>query len=216
MTLAELVEAAHIAYKGNLRVPAVDTDKYKIYVSIANRKQRSWAADVYTNWASLYREETIDTIAANTLEYSVDSDIIKPAEFAYIRKDGVLRTFNIIKPEKRHLQNENAVFLSGNPVTATFISQPSTEYVGGDLVLPAYYFPDELERPNDEIAVDDPEWLILSLASELARNDYAKDDQFATLAGQANDVYIKMKMANDSLSFMQDAQMEISVSPMGV
>lgn len=69
--------------------------------------------------------------------------------------------------------------------------------------MPGYYSPAPILLPTDVIPVDDPNWLVYITASELARNDPAKEDNFPTLAGMANDLFTKMSNANADVGFAQ-------------
>lgn len=93
-----------------------------------------------------------------------------------------------------------------NPKTITFADEivATSQLVGGVLSVPAFYMPSELVNATDLISVDNPEWLLYIVASELARNDPAKESQFPTLVGIANDQYSKMVASNFNLGFLNN------------
>lgn len=214
MIVSELIRAAHIKYKGNLRVPAVGSDKYSIYLALANLKQREWARDPYVDWGSLYSNESIGTVSVSSLSYDLPTEVLRAAEYVYLDIDGSLNPFDIVKPAAAQQNLYNAVFIAGKILT--FTATVPTRLAGASLIVPAYYMPDDLVGASDEIAVDDPDWLVTAVAAELARNDYSKDDQFGNLAGQANDLYDRMKTANDSAPYLQDGTIPYDVQVMGI
>ena len=98
----------------------------------------------------------------------------------------------------------NEVFFYGiNPKKIAFATTPETQYVGGSLIVPGYYIPSDLILATDEVSVDDPNWLVYTTAAELARNDPAKEDQFSSLIGMANDLHANMVKANMDIGFQQ-------------
>src|ERR1019366_2660209 len=57
-----------------------------------------------------------------------------------------------------------------NLVFNTTFKTTDPEY-GGKLYVPCYTFVEQLTEPEDDIVVDDPDWLILICAAEAARTD---------------------------------------------
>ena len=109
------------------------------------------------------------------------------------------------RPQRRYSVDINPdVYVSDiNPQKLTFIADivSTNQIVGGTLKIPGYYKPVDMVVTADLVSVDDPEWLVLAAASELARNDSAKQEQFPNLTGMANDLYDKMIIANDVVGF---------------
>lgn len=215
MILSEFFQDVQIAYKGNLKVPESGSDKYTVYLALANRKLKEWATDPYTGWNSLYREEAIGTVSLSTRDYELEDEFIRPSDYAIISIDDATHEVPLIQPEQASTNSGAAYIHGNNPKVLTFTETVSDRYNGGSLILPAYYLPDALVNPTDTIVVDDPNWLVYAVASELARNDYSKDDQFGNLAGIANDLYQKMKEANDNNSYMQDNSIAYNMPEMG-
>jgi len=142
-------------------------------------------------------------IATSVLEYSLHRNFYVPSDTVTVTTSTQDVTFNFAKPEARDTAD---VYISGrNPKLLTFYNdiESTSQIVGGTLKVPGYFVPSDLVSATDLVAVDDPEWLVYATASELARNDAAKDDQFATLLGMANDLYRKMINANNAIGFLQ-------------
>ena len=56
---------------------------------------------------------------------------------------------------------------------------------------------DPLVNPNDEILVDDPNWLVYQTAAERVRNTVTKIGQYPALIQKANNLMVKMREKND-------------------
>lgn len=148
------------------------------------------------------RTTIIDT--ANT-SYNLSRKFYQSSDYARVTKtDGSYLDYPIIKAQQRSVPSGQSTYVHGsNPKKITFAQDIETSVDAGTLTVPGYYIPDEIALATDIVPVDDPNWLVYIVASELARNDPAKDDQFPTLAGMANDLYTKMSNANNDVGFLQ-------------
>lgn len=212
------VAQVYAAYKGKskTRMPAPGEEKYEVLLGIANRKLNEWATDPDNLWNSLWEDRNTDTILVDTQTYNLDSDLFYPSDFIRVQKTGGDDEYvEIIKPYERSLYLNQVSYISGhNPKLLTFVQDISTgnDLIGGTLYVPGYYLPTALTNTSDVIPVDIPEWLVYITASEIARNDPAKDDQYVNLVNQANDLYRKMVNANQSNAFMQPNNVPIDVN----
>lgn len=210
MTAQEFLDATYLAYRGKTqsRTPAWGTEKADIVIDIGNRKIREWATDPRNKWSSLFSNTALGTtVDANTpvLTYNLAATFFQPSDYARIVKtDGSTVDYPIVKAQQRNTINGQALYISGsNPKTITFAQTIDTGLHGGTIYVPGYTIPSSITSASDTIPVDDPNWLVYIVASELARNDPAKDDQFASLVGMANDLYRKMSDANNDVGFLQ-------------
>lgn len=206
MTAQELLDSVYTTYRGKAqsRTPVWGTDKANIVLSIANRKQREWATDPRNKWNSLFENRTAGTVSVSTLTYDLDEDFNLPSDFArIIRTDDSITDYPIVKVQQRN-QFEQCFYISGRePKTISFAQAIDSGLASGTLYVPGYFIPEAMTAATDGISVDDPNWLVYVTASELARNDPAKDDQFASLIGMANELYRKMSDANNDTGFLQ-------------
>lgn len=203
MQFAELLQRIYTAYRGKTasRTPAFGTEKANIVLEIANRKVGEWARDIKHHWTSCFDTKSLTpVIDLSTFTYDLDDSFITPAKYFIVTKtDGTDVRVKLEKPEKSYCK----AYISGrNPKTITF-NEIDPTFDGGTIKAPAYYLPADMTAANSEVAVDDPNWLVYVVASELSRNDPAKVDQFPTLLGIANDLYQKMVDANDDLGYGQ-------------
>lgn len=147
------------------------------------------------------RNTIIDTA---TTSYNLSRKFFAPSDYAVATKtDGSFIEYPIIKAQQRNILNQSTYVHGSNPKKITFAQTIDTGIDAATLTVPGYYIPDEITLATDIVPVDDPNWLVYIVASELARNDPAKDDQFPTLAGMANDLYTKMSNANNDTGFLQ-------------
>lgn len=200
------VQQCWLAYKGNNRWPSAGADKYNRILMIANRKIEEWARDANVNWRSLWSDDNLTTVLADTQNYNLPATVIRTSDYVYVDIDGLPHAqYKVVPPAQRDAYPYSCYVQGVNPPILTFNFDINTgdPIVGGTIRLATYKVPDALEDTTDEIPVDDPTWLVYEVAAELARNDPAKDDQFGNLAGIANDKYQKMIRNNNKVGFAQ-------------
>lgn len=221
MTGQELLSDVYRAYKGKpeSRTPAWGSDKAVVAISIANRKQREWATDPRNKWNSLFENRsvaTVDALTTPTLTYDLDDDFFQPSDFArVIKTDASIVDYPIVKAQQRN-QFSQALYVHGSsPKQISFAQTIDTALDAGTLYVPGYYLLADIAASTDDILVDDPNWLVYIVASELARNDAAKDDQYVNLVNMANDLYRKMSDANNDVGFLQPNSINYNMPAIG-
>ena len=210
MTAANLLLDIYRAYRGKIdsRAPVWGSDKANVAIDIANRKLQEWATDPRNKWNSLFAitalAATVDATTP-TYTYNLGSTFFLPSDYVKIVKtDSSEVEYPIIKAQQRNVLEGQALYITGlNPKQITFAQTIDTSLDGGTIYVPGYYTPAEIVDSTDVVEIDDPRWLVYITASELARNDPARDDQFPILAGMANDLYLKMSNANNDTGFLQ-------------
>lgn len=207
MIASNLILDIYRAYRGkpDSRTPAFGSDKANVALAIANRKIVEWATDPRNKWNSLFEINSVGTISTSTLTYDLDDTFFLPSDFAKIVKtDASYVEYPIVKAQQRNVLNGQSLYIHGSdPKKITFSQDIDTGLASGILYVPGYYIPSTLTAQTDVVPVDDPNWLVYIVASELARNDAAKDDMYPTLAGMANDLYLRMSNANNDTGFLQ-------------
>jgi len=142
-------------------------------------------------------------IALGVQEYALHRNFFVPSDSAIVRTSIQDIEVKFISPDQRGL---NRVYISGrDPKMLTFYSdiESGSQGIGGELLVAGYYIPSDLVAATDLVSVDDPNWLVYATASELARNDPAKEDEFPNLIGMANQLYRSMVDANNYIGFQQ-------------
>lgn len=218
MTAQTLLERAWRAYRGKdvTKTPPWGSDKANMVLDLANQKKDEWAMDSNQKWTSLFEVRDIGTIATATLTYNLDADFLYPSDFIQVEKtNGDVVDISITKPQHR-LDNTESVYISGSgPKVLTFAGTIDSGLDGGTLRAPGYYLPADMTIVSSVVAVDDPNWLVYIVASELARNDPAKQDEFPNLIGMANELYKKMVNANNDIGFKQGGTIPYNIQQVG-
>lgn len=218
-TVLQVLTDAYIAYRGkSSNMPQAGTDKYNDMLAILNRKQREWWTDPNNDWPSLWQLVTIDTPASNaglvagTQTYPLTTAALTTAGTPILRlsdyimlqdSNGNKKYITVIKPPVRAQYSQGCYVSGANPLQLTFIMTIDANYAGLQPVAASYVQPPVLVAPTDIVAVDDPNWCVYGVASELARNDYSKEEQFPNLNGIANALYQQMSDAAFANSQLQ-------------
>ena len=204
MNTDTFVQLTYQRYRGkNTNVPTVGSEKYNLIVATGNQLMRNWARDPSVDWMSRYELRSQGNLSSGLQEYELDDDIIRLSDYVELRNTSNQKRWrSVVKPQDRARVSEG-VYTYGRPLVLTFIDTVGESLDGFTLYVGCYTMPDAFSNANDEVLVDNPDWLSYATAAELARNDPARDDQFGNLQGIANDLYAQMKAANDSSPFAQ-------------
>lgn len=204
MNTDTFVALTYARYRGkNTNIPASGSDKYNLIVLTGNQIQRNWAKDPQTDWQSRYELRNVGTLSTGTQDYELDDDIIRLSDYVELRDaNNQKRWRSVVKAQDRARVSEG-VYTWGKPLTMTFLDTIGESLSGFSIYAGCYVMPDEFANPNDEVLVDNPDWLCWATAAELARNDPAREEQYGNLQGQANDLYAQMKATNDQSAFLQ-------------
>lgn len=158
----------------------------------------------FSNTASAKTFTRTTIIDTATQSYNLSRKFFSSSDYARATKtDGTYFDYPIVKAQQRNVQSQGVYVHGSNPKKITFANDIDTGIDGATLTVPGYYIPDEITLATDLVPVDDPNWLVYIVASELARNDPASDDKYPGLVGQANDLYLKMSNANNDVGFLQ-------------
>jgi len=151
----------------------------------------------FTNTASglaFYRQIILKS---GVLTYNLHRQFISPSDSVTITKtDGTLEEYAIAKPQEVELGSNKAYISGMNPQTITFVDTIVSTLIGSELTVPGYFAPYDLTADTDVIPVDDPYWLVMTVASELAANDLTYDYKAPALNVKANALYTGMVSNN--------------------
>lgn len=205
MILSDLLTDAYRAYRGKTSsVPQAGSTKYTDMLAIANRKQQEWANDSNINWDSLYELYDGGTLSSGTQSYDLDDNFMKLSDYVLLTSPtGSKKYVRVYKPQEVSRHSEGCYVYGANPAQLGFIQPIDSTLAGWKLTVPCYAAPAKLSNANDIIAVDDPNWLVYAVAYELARNDYAKEEQSPNIKAEADALYTNMVAAAQNNSFLQ-------------
>lgn len=193
-TVIQVLTDAYIAYRGkSSNMPASGTSKYNDMLAILNRKQREWWSDPNTDWPSLFALTADGTVTSGTQTYALPATLLRLSDYIILQDSNLVNKYiTVVKPAQRAMYSSGCYVYDSNPMMLTFITTIDSNLTGLNLIVPGYIAPVDLVNMTDIVAVDDPNWLVYSVASELARNDYSKEEQFPNLNGIANALYQQM------------------------
>lgn len=198
MTLAQLFDHINFAYRGtDDDAPAVNTPDWTLWLGTTNRKLGEYCQS--EKWVSQFAISPIGTVSAGVQSYDLDDTIILPADKVIITTlDNHKVDYRLVKPQERDRYSHSAYISGIDPQVLTFVDTivASSQIVGGTINVAGYYKPDDLAKPGDPVLVDDPYWLALAVASELAFNDITYVAKADDLVAKANNLWSQMVASN--------------------
>lgn len=198
MTLQELINATILKATGKPTILDRNNTKWEKIRGIANYYQNVWLNEPGQHWNSRYeRARQIGTISSSD-EYSLDDDITdissaKGDNIYVLTTAGKKVPFQLVNYDdlKNYPVGNYCAKLGRSVVFNANFTEDNPCY-GGKLFAPVYTSLEELENPDDDILVDNPEWLVVMSAAEYIRNDIVKQNQYGNLIAEANNLMTSM------------------------
>ena len=203
MNVTQLIAKSNLAANGKATTLAASSPRYVQFLAIANMLQDDWLSEPGIQWNSRYERLSLGTITSDRV--SLDEDIY---EFSKREDDYItivsptdpksLAYFSLVSADElRRYQNTTTCAIIGDELVfaKTFLTDDS--YYGGEVIVPVIMKLDPLVNPNDEVLVDDPNWLAYMTAAERVRNTVTKIGQYPALVQKANNLMVKMREKND-------------------
>lgn len=130
--------------------------------------------------------------------YHVHRSLLSPSDKVYVQTPTQKIFLDLIKPQENDYVNQAVHLSGGNPQLLTFTQdiKSDDQMVGGVLVVPGYYMPDDVSASSDLLPVPDPNWLVLATAAEIAFTDIVYEDRAETLNSRANSLWRQMVTKN--------------------
>ncbi len=214
MTITEAVAGVYLRATG--KTTALTTgSKFTRIVGLLDYYQRRWANTLGTDWNSLYNPAFSLGTVTNTDSFDIDSSSIQKFSnrqgdvVRIVWTDGVGYTdydtvdANKLKDYSYGVTKQSPLGwycaqIGGQLVfNHTFIS--TDPQFGGTIYVPCYVFPDAIvatDTDNQEVQVDDPDWLVTRVAAEYDRNDITRRQRYPELIAEANEIMERMKDDN--------------------
>jgi hypothetical protein len=197
MLVSTLFDRINSALRGlDDEAPTEGSSEATYWLDIINRKKDEWATDPFENWSSLFQINNVTgTISAGDQTYTLPSGLLRPSDVVKVTNGGQEFTFQVIEPQLRD-EYTDAVYLAGSDLVFVDEIAADSQLVGGTISVPGFYMPDDLTAFTDTVPVDDPNWLALAVAGEIAFSDVTYEDKYSDLMGMANNLYTRMKANN--------------------
>ena len=215
MTIAEFVSDTYLKSTG--KTTALTTgSKYNRIIALGDYYQRRWAREPGTDWNSLYNPlYQIGNVSA-TDTYDIDPSTVRKVSdregdvVRIVWSDGVGYTdydvvaANALKDYYAGVNKESAMgnycARIGNDIVFNKKFTSSSQEYGGKIYVPVYIYPEAITSDNtdeDEVQVDDPDWLVTRVAAEYVRNDITRRSRYPELLQEANEILARMKDDNE-------------------
>lgn len=198
MTLQELINAVMLKATGKPTILASNNTKWEKIRGIANYYQQAWLNEPGQHWNSRYdRARQIGTISNND-EYELDDDITeistaKGDDIYVLTAEDEKIPFQLVNyDDLKNYPSGNYCAKLGQTLVFNARFAEDDPCYGGRLYAPVYTTIEDLESADDDVSVDDPEWLVTMVAAEYIRNDIVKQNQYGNLIAEANNLMTSM------------------------
>lgn len=200
MHLDKIIQKAYKMATGDDESISRSEPSYGKYVSILNDLQRDWYEEslILPNerWASLEREETI--VISSDTQYDLDGELVlHPLNYSPLSitlpSGGIIIPKLVSTTEFIRSNDKNVYTASSFGKTINLKKEFIDSAIGGRITYPYYVNLEEISNDDDNIIVDNPNWLIYMLAAEIARSDIVQAGQYGNLVALAQNVMTSMK-----------------------
>lgn len=215
MNIDEAVSDCFLHATGKASAPP--TSKRAQIIGLLNYYQRRWGRQVGIDWNSLYDPAFSIGNITNTDTFDLDTSSIRKlsdrqGDFVRIVwSDGVgYSDYNIIDANKLKdysygVNKESQLGWYCAQIGSTLVFNHkfiSTDgQFGGEIFVPVYTFPEPItdDSPtDDEVQVDDPDWLTVRAAAAYVRNDITRRQRWQELLDEADEIMDRMRDDNES------------------
>lgn len=206
MTLASLIEKAHLLATGKGTAPASTTNKYARLLGLANICQDMWQNEPDVEWDSLYQIVTLAVTVTATDTFALGSSIReisnRPGDYIKITQaDGVIKYYDLVRANQLLDYARDGIRVVARVGSNLVFSVPFTASdpeIGGSIKVPSYAYVSTLSDSADIIQVDNPLWLCYMVASEYCRTDTTLNYRTDDLLARANEVMRDMKQTQEA------------------
>lgn len=203
MIVDDAINAVYLKAVGKTAAFAEGTTKWTKILGLLNFYSRRWSREQGVDWNSLYEPLYNNGTVTATDTFDVDSGTVRKLsqqEGDNVRiiweSDSTNFTDYQLVPSDRFKDFPTGRFCTFQRNTSSLVFnrefETSDPEFGGTIYLPAYLYTDELINSNDDLQVDDPDWLVLICAAEYVRTDLTRQNQYGNLIAEANDAMTRM------------------------
>ncbi len=204
MTTAQFVSNVVLLSEGKTPSFATGSTKWLRIVAQGNFFLQQWARERGVDWYSLYDPAlSIGTVTA-TGTYDLDDTISKvsPQEGDAIRIthiDDTYTDYTLVSADRlKEYTSGNYVAKIGRTIRFNKVFSSIDPQFDGDITVPAFVYPETFSADADEVVIDDPNWLVFTVAADRVKNDVTRKDLRADLVAQANESMLGLREDNDS------------------
>lgn len=200
MTASEFVSAVILRATGEKYTGTFGDDDSNKVIALANPKIDSWAKE--DDWNSLYDPGVNCGTITATDTFDLDDTIrevsTEPDDYVQIIKtDGNVVNYQTVRAHDLKRYNYgNYCARVGRTLRFNKAFTSDSPELGGTLKVPAYLYADHLVNANDDVPVDDPNWLIAATSADWVQTDVTMMQLRPDFLAEANDLMVGMKKNN--------------------
>lgn len=198
MTLTELIQKTYLKATGKPTAPSAGTRKYEQILELQKYYTEVWEREPGVDWSSLFDYQTLDSLVTATDTFELPDTIrkISQQEGDYIRilLGNQEWEYELVPADRLYeYRYENAVAQVGRNLRFSREFESTDPQIGGSIIVPSYGYVEVALTGTDEIAIDDPNWLVTICAAEFVRNDIVRQNQYPNLVAEATVLMERMK-----------------------
>lgn len=209
MTILECMTDGYLLATGKATLPDSGSSKYNRLFALAKKLHRDWQNEPGVDWNSLHQTVEAGTVSTAT-EYELDTEILKlskrKGDRVHVRTtDDTDIFFTVVDPSRLYEHRYgNAVALVGQTLRFSRAFDADESAYGGTVRVPAYVKLDDITSVNDDVLVDNPDWLSAAIAAYFVMPDAQLNYQYPDLVAQANQLMTTMKENNGTFETYAD------------
>lgn len=198
MNIPEFVQLVNFRATSKPVAPTAGSKKYNQIINAGQFFLRSFNAEPYTDWPSLYDFRSTGTVTA-TDTFPLDASIKKVSQQAgdfvrIVHTDDNVSEYKLVSVDRLYENRYNfRVAVAGRNLIFPRSFTADDAQFGGTIVAPSYGFSTWPTDDVTDIVIDDPDWLVLVCAAEFVRNDATRKSEYPNLLGEARERLTKMK-----------------------
>ena len=200
MTTNNFVSLVLLKATGELSQATFGDEDYTKVLTLGNANIDRWAKE--DEWNSLYDPGVSCGTISATDSFDLDDSIreISRNENDYIQivcSDGSVSLYTTVPASDLQRYNSgNFCARIGRTLRFNRKFVSSDREYGGTLRVPAYLYAEHLSRANDEVPVDDPNWLVAMTAADMVQSDNTLSQNRDDFLAEAVDLMTAMQRAN--------------------
>ena len=214
MTVEEAIAAVFLKATGKTTTLTSGT-KFNRIVGLLDFYQRRWSKESDIDWASLYDPAFSIGTVTTTDTYDLDTSTVRkisqrlgdPIRILWADGEGYT-DYDLVDADtlKDYYSGQNKENYSGyycarigNTLVFNHTFTEDDQEYGGEITVPCYTYASAISADalNDDIQVDDPDWLVLICAAEYVRNDITRRSRYPEILREANAAMERMKDDQD-------------------
>lgn len=189
---------------GKPTLNATSSDYAKLFV-LAKRLVREWQNEPDVEWESQHQLVGAGTVTA-TDTFDLDEDVWsisqRDGEYVYVKTiSGQYIPYLLVSHADldKHKYG-NAVAFNGTQLTFSRAFTSDEQAFGGSISVPAFIKQDDITSVNDDVPIDNPDWLSAALSARYALTKSNLNYLYDDLLAIQNQLMQKMKENNERVS----------------